>query len=386
MRKLFILVYATTVVAHLPLVLLLRPLLARLGVEGAAAWGLAGALLLALLLYWRLKFAVWDRPISTARRLLGEELYFVHWAATWFALPIAALAATGYLLGTGLDFAGLVTWRTGLLLYGPSYLVALVLAAWGVWVRRRWVRVVTFDVPLAGLAAAFDGYRIAQLSDLHVGSLCPPAWAERWVTLVNELDVDAVALTGDYLSSGVRFHRPTAAALGRLRARDGVFAVMGNHDYFDDGEPLMTLMGEAGIVLLRNEHVSLQRGDDRCCLAGLDDRYTRRTDVDAALDGWARDVPLIVLVHDPHAFGPLAKRGAALVLSGHTHWGQLAVPWAARRLNVASRHHRHCAGWYERQGAQLYVSPGLGTTGLPIRIGTWPEITVIRLRAADAGP
>ncbi len=315
------------------------------------------------------------------RRLLVEEPYFVHWCAALLALPLSLLVALGYGLWWHLDLEGLYRWETVQVLYGVSYLTCLALAGWGVLVRRKWVRITTIDVSVPGLAAAFDGYRIAQLSDLHVGSLCPPVWAEQWVSRVNPLDVDAVALTGDYLSSGVRFHEAVAAALGGLRARDGVFAVMGNHDYFGDGEPLMTLLRDRGIVLLRNEHVTLERGGDCFCLAGVDDRFTGRTDIAAALAGRRPDLPLIVLAHDPAAFADLAKRGAALVLCGHTHWGQLAVPGASRRLNYTRLSQAFCAGRYERQGAQLYVAPGLGTTGPPIRIGTWPESTVVRLRA-----
>ncbi|MBW2453002.1 MAG: metallophosphoesterase [Deltaproteobacteria bacterium] len=386
MRAFVALMYATTLVAHLPVALLVRPLLVWAGVTPSPAVLLVGALLLALPFGGRLRLAMWDRPVGPVRRLVVEELYFVHWCAAVMALPLFLLAALGYGLISQLDLDGLFSWATGQRLYGASYGVALALAAWGVLVRRRWLRVVTIDVPVAGLGTAFDGYRIAQLSDLHVGSLCPPTWAERWVRIVNELDVDAVALTGDYVSSGVTFHQAIAAALGRLQARDGVFAVMGNHDYFGDGEPLMTLLREGGVVLLRNEHVTVERNGDHFCLAGVDDRFTERTDIAAALAGRDPDLPLIVLVHDPTAFLPLADRGAALVLCGHTHWGQLAVPGASRRFNYARLSQPFCAGRYERRGAQLYVTPGLGTTGPPLRIGTWPEITVLRLRAGPQSP
>ncbi len=382
MRNILILLYAVTVAAHLPLALVFRRGSAMLGVSLPAAALVACALLLALPFHWRLQLALRDRPISAARRLLVEELYFVHWTATLLALPLAVLAALGYALAWRPTLGQLLSWPTAEALYSGCYLAGLALAIWGVCVRRRRVRVVTVEVPVAGLGAAFDGYRIAQLSDLHVGSLCPPAWAQRWVRQVNELQVDAVALTGDYGSSGTRFHQAIAAALGELQACDGVFAVMGNHDYYGDGEPLMTLVQDSGIRLLRNEHVTLERDGDRCCLAGIDDRYTRRTDIEAALCGRDLDQPLLVLAHDPQSFVELAERGAALVLCGHTHWGQLAVPWLARRFNYARLWQSYCAGSYRRGDSQLYVSPGLGTTGPPVRIGTWPEITVIRLRAS----
>jgi hypothetical protein len=246
------------------------------------------------------------------------------------------------------------------------------------------VRVTHADVPILGLDAAFDGFRIAQLSDLHVGSMCPYERALGWVEKANALDVDLVALTGDYVTSGVSFHHDIADALGQLKARMGVYAVMGNHDYFGDGEPLLTLLGERGIVVLRNEHVVLPRANAELCLAGVDDVYTRRIDIDAAMAGRNEALPLVVLAHDPKSFEELADRGAALVLSGHTHWGQLALPFAALRFNLARAIARYHAGWFRRGDARLFVSPGLGTTGPPVRLGTWPEISVFTLRRLEA--
>ena len=141
-------------------------------------------------------------------------------------------------------------------------LVSIAVAAFAVVVRRRWLRVRELDVAVPGLPPAFDGYRIAQLSDLHIGSYCPRGRAERWVRRANALAADAVALTGDYVTSGVAFHRTIASVLSGLHARDGVFAVMGNHDYFGDGEPLASLLREGGVRVLRNERATVERGKD----------------------------------------------------------------------------------------------------------------------------
>ena len=200
--------------------------------------------------------------------------------------------------------------------------------------------------------------------------------------LARDGEPDVVALTGDYVTSGVRFHEDIAAALGGLRATEGVFAVMGNHDYFGEGEPLMSLLRDRHIMLLRNEHRVIERDGARLCLAGVDDVYTRRIDVDAALRGRDEEIPLIVMAHDPCTFPALARRGAALVLSGHTHWGQVAVPFLARHLNYNALHVEHHAGRYRIDDSQLYVSAGLGTTGPPLRLGAAPEIVVIDLVAA----
>jgi predicted MPP superfamily phosphohydrolase len=252
-------------------------------------------------------------------------------------------------------------------------------------VRRRWVRVRTVDVPIAGLGVAFDGYRIAHLSDLHIGGLCPRARAERWCARVAALDVDLVALTGDYVTHGDAFHEDIAAVLSSMRARDGVIAVLGNHDYFGDIEALVTLLRARGVEVLRNQHRTLARGGSAITIAGVDDTWSRRADVEGAVAGRDEALPLLALAHDPQLFPALARRGAALVLSGHTHWGQLALPFFATRVNLSRLTYPYHAGVYREGAAVLYISPGLGTTGPPARLGAPPEITVLRLRRAERG-
>src|SRR4029079_12076061 len=130
-----------------------------------------------------------------------------------------------------------------------------------------------------------------------------------------------------------------------------------------------------------NARHTLSRGLE---IAGVDDTWTRRADVTEAMRGFDDARPLIALSHDPALFPDFARRGAALVLSGHTHWGQVGVPFAAQRYNLARRVFRFSAGLYRERGATLYVNPGLGTTGPPIRLGSAPEITVFTLRRSEA--
>ena len=389
MRRFWIALYTLTAIAHALFAFGLARALSRASVPLPALFAALLSLAAASLLRGRVARARMDAPLARWRLHLVEEPFYVHWCATVVSAPLFVLGAL------------VITARHLLLLHGPrgadgsitadlgdlaivTYLAALALSFYGVMVRRRWARVRTLEISVPGLGAAFEGYRIAQLSDLHIGGLGPRRHAERWVARANALDVDLVALTGDYVTSGTAFHHDIAAALTRLRARDGVVAVMGNHDYFGDGEPMMSLLRAGFVTVLRNEHRIITRGDDRLVIAGVDDTYTGRADIERALAGRDERLPLVALAHDPQLFRELARRGAALVLSGHTHWGQLALPFVAERVNLSRLSYRYHAGLYFSGASTLYVHPGLGTTGPPVRLGAPPEITVLRLHRAEA--
>jgi uncharacterized protein len=381
MRRFWILLFVVTAVAQVPFAVALDFTLRRAGVPGSAIVAAAAAACATFALRGRVRKARDDRRIPPLQLVLLEEPYYAHWGATILALPLFALALAVALAATILGLPAPPPGQLAVAVYGFS----LAVSCWGVFVRRRLVRVRTIEVPIAGLPAAFDGYRIVQLSDLHIGGLWPRSRAEGWVRRANRLDADLVALTGDYVTSGTAFHEDIAAVLSSFRARDGAFAVMGNHDYFGDGEPLVTLLRAGGVSVLRNERRTLSRGEATLTLAGVDDTWTKRANVARTMEGCDRGAPVIVLAHDPKLFPDLASRGASLVLSGHTHWGQIAVPFFPTRFNLSSLSYRYHAGVYTEGDATLYVHPGLGTTGPPIRLGAPPEITILRLRRVPHG-
>jgi hypothetical protein len=384
MGRFFIALYGLTALCHIPFAMAASFALRRAGVPGAPAIAIGAAAILVALLRGRIGRARFDRPMPAWRLLLVEEPYYVHWGATIASVPLTLVVLAGSLVAGSLEGGGV---RLAL---GPgasalaAYLASFALAAWGVFVRRRWVRVRTLDVAIPDLPPSFEGYRIAQLSDLHIGSLCPRERGDKWVRRVNDLDVDLVALTGDYVTNGSAFHKDIAAVITALRGKDGVVAVMGNHDYFGDGEPLIRLLRGGGVTVLRNEWKTIERGGGRVTLAGVDDTWTRRADVTRSLKGRDPTLPVIALAHDPALFPRLAREGASLVLSGHTHWGQIAAPFLATRLNISRLSFRYHAGIYREGGSTLYIHPGLGTTGPPIRVGSPPEITILRLRREAA--
>jgi predicted MPP superfamily phosphohydrolase len=370
---------AITAAIHIPVALAVTELAHRLGWPRPWLIGLVWALAGLLLFVGRARAAMPDRRRHEALVRLVDIPYFIHWcAAVWTFIPSVVATVLAPLLD--LAFGRAVHVPMGA--YMASYLSGLVVCGYGVLVRRRWFRVVERQVRVAGLDPRFDGFRVAHLSDLHVGTLTPKRWADRWVRAANARAPDLAVVTGDLVTSGAEYNADVAEAIGSLRAVHGVVVSMGNHDYFADGEPLQAALRECGVRVLRNEGFPIEREGGRLWIAAIDDTWTRRDDLSRALAGRPEDVATVLLAHDPERFDKAAEAGADLVLSGHTHGGQIAVPFVYRRLSLAHIAHRYCVGIYKRGRSTLYVHPGLGTTGPPMRLGVPPEVTILVLRCA----
>jgi predicted MPP superfamily phosphohydrolase len=348
--------------AQLPAFVVLRALTGH--------WWLALLVPIALSLpYLPLLEQPWHPPApGPAHRtfLLG---FFSWWAAClsgWLLLPLVLLAG---------KLAGL-SWHTSLLAGSALSLAAGVRA---VWHQPRVVRM-TLDIP--GLPAAFDNYQVVHLSDVHCGPWTRPPQVRRWVERINAMSPDLVAVTGDLITTGSEYVSAVSQALGGLRARDGVFACMGNHDYFTDGEAFARSLDRAGLQVLRNRGQSIERDGERLYVAGADDTWTHRADLPAALHARPPEVATLLLAHDPMLFPEAAAAGVELMLSGHTHGGQFAVPGFHRRLNLARFASLFTVGIYRAGRSILHVSRGAGTTGPPIRLGAPAEISLLTLRAA----
>ncbi len=373
-----------TAVLHVPVALGVFELARRL--SWPVPW-LVGSLWGALgvsLFVGRARAGMPDRRRHELLVRLVDIPYFVHWCAAVFTL-VPAVVAT--LLVPVLDIARGAPVHAPMGAYMWSYLSGLVVCGYGVLVRRRWFRVVERPVPVPGLDPRLDGLRIAHLSDLHIGTLTPKSWGLAWSRAACGRAPDLAVVTGDLVTSGTEYHADIAEVVAALRAKKGVFVSMGDHDYFGEGEPLVSMLRERGVRVLRNEGVVIEHDGARLWLAAIDDTWTRRDDLPRALEGRPRDAATVLLAHDPSRFDAAADAGVDLVLSGHTHGGQIAMPFASRLLSLASFAHPYNVGVYRRGRATLYVHPGLGTTGPPMRLGVAPEVTILVLRSkslADA--
>ena len=324
----------------------------------------------------RARAGMYDRRKHPLYVKLVDIPYFIHWCGCVFTLVPCALFAVVYPIVQLLRGADPTPPPA---FFGWTYVLGVLVGGYGILVRRRVFKIREITVKIPGLPKAFDGYRVAHLSDLHIGATTPREWGHRWARASNGRAPDVTVVTGDLVTSGTEFYDDIADVLGALAAKDGVFVSMGNHDYFGDGEPLIEKIRAKGPSVLRNEGVFLKRGDEKLYLCAIDDTWTKRDDMDAALAARLPGVPTVLLAHDPERFRVAAKKNVELTLSGHTHGGQIAVPFLSTRLSLSHLTHSFHQGIYTKGRSTLYVHPGLGTTGPPMRLGVAPAVVILTL-------
>jgi predicted MPP superfamily phosphohydrolase len=306
-------------------------------------------------------------------------------------LPFAAVAAVlGMLIG----------WPYGHALLIGGALTAAVVATGGLVLlagyfgsRRLVIREVEARVP--GLPGAFDGVRIAQISDLHVGPQTSRPFLDRVAETVRRAAPDIIAVTGDVVDDRSEDVPWYAAAFASLGAPLGVYVIPGNHDIYAGWDAVAHGLRESTeATILVNDSRVVERRGARLAIVGTGDPAAggRRTiaspndstaapDVERALAQVPLATTVVAFAHNPALWPGLAERGVALTLSGHTHWGQFALP----RLgwSLASPFVEHAMGGHRAGDALLYINPGTGYWGIPFRLGAFPEITVVTLRAAE---
>ncbi|HLA12315.1 MAG TPA: metallophosphoesterase [Pyrinomonadaceae bacterium] len=239
------------------------------------------------------------------------------------------------------------------------------------------------DVFIKDLPAAFQGFRITQLTDVHHSRLVGLDQIERVVSLAQSTRPDLIALTGDYTTTYRRYIEPCAEILGRLNAPEGVWAVLGNHDHYTDPELTTRALERHHIKVLNNKNTILIKRSETLQLAGIDDYSWAGTDWTRALHGLNRRTPTVLLSHQPNVLDLEEAQNVSLMLSGHTHGGQINIPLIGAPARFVTEELKYPRGLFRRGSAQLYVSTGTGVIGLPIRFGVRPEIAVLRLIRAQ---
>ncbi|HET9066654.1 MAG TPA: metallophosphoesterase [Gemmatimonadales bacterium] len=343
-------------------------------------WTLVAFLLLALAPLAPLLRALIGRryPSAMIRVLIFRPFWYL-----LLMMPLVSLAGiVGAAAGWPFGAAGAVgRWTTT-----ATAIVLLTLGIVGYFGSRR-LRIKPLDLAFPGLPDGFDGFRIVQLSDLHVGPQTSRRFLARVAHAVEQLDGDLIAITGDQVDD---FHEDVALfvnAFGHLRAPLGVFAIAGNHDVYAGWELVRYGMESAGMRVLVNTAVPLTRNGSTIWLAGTGDPAASGAgplpiqgpapDIGATLSRVPDRAFIIALAHNPALWPLLVERDVQLTLSGHTHYGQFAIP----RLgwSIASPFLRLAMGLHRESASTLYINPGTNHWGLPFRIGTPPEITVITL-------
>jgi len=240
------------------------------------------------------------------------------------------------------------------------------------------------QIRISRLPREFDGFRIVQISDTHHSPFLGSDGIASACARANALDPDITVLTGDYISHSTDYINGCARALGTLRAKQGVFAVLGNHDHWTNAEMMAAALERQGIRVLENENLPIEVEGKHIWLAGIDDLMVGRADLPRALVGTSPSDVKILLSHNPAIIRDAWRAGIDLVLSGHTHGGQ--INWrllvgrdqsGGRWLRRRSR--RFIRGHATLGDTQLYVNRGLGTVVVPLRYGCPPEITLLEL-------
>ncbi|HEX3528022.1 MAG TPA: metallophosphoesterase [Thermoanaerobaculia bacterium] len=305
----------------------------------------------------------------------------------WYAqlfMPLLALSGLlGILAGLPFGAGGMAgRWALG----GAAVLLGALGVAGYAGARRLVVR--RLDAGVEDLPPGLEGMRIVQVSDLHVGPHTSRRHLARVAAAVRDARPDLIAITGDQVDDYARDVEPFAAAFHGLAAPLGVFAIAGNHDVYAGWPAVHRGLEAMGITVLVNRAVEVERNGARFWVAGTGDPAGRRgtpaAPVAPDIERTLADVPsgafTLALAHNPALWPALAERGVELTLSGHTHYGQIAIP----RLgwSLASPFVEHAMGGHQIDGSQLYINPGTNYWAIPFRIGTPPEVTVLTLRRA----
>lgn len=276
--------------------------------------------------------------------------------------------------------------RRRLLLHGltTASLAMLAGTAYTTLVEPAWIDIAHVTLTLPRLSPAFCGYRIAQVSDIHLGDWMNVERLGDVIRAVNSQTPDVIAITGDFVTRRAeRQASDLASGLRQLRARDGVAAVLGNHDYWSNPQTIRDLLPRSGVRELPNRVWTIQRGDAQLHIAGVDDIWEERDRLDLTLDALPRDGAAILLAHEPDFAETSAASGRFdLQISGHSHGGQIIAP-VLGPLHVPYLGRKYPIGRYQVGEMIQYTNRGVGMIRPYVRLNCRPEITIFHLHAQN---
>ena len=250
------------------------------------------------------------------------------------------------------------------------------------WLEPKWAELNTIDVVIDGLPAPFEGFTIAHLTDVHRHEPIGLPYIRRCLNLAAGANPDVVAFTGDFVSQTADYMPGLAAEIRTLAERFATYAVLGNHDYWAGADRVRDSLEEVGVRVLVNEAIAVERDSASLSLVGLDDLWEGKPDLDRALARVPSESIKVVLEHNPDLIDDFAERGIELALCGHTHGGQVALPFVGPLIVPSKFGTKYAKGLFRMGKTQMYVNKGIGAIRPAVRFLTRPEVAVVRLMAS----
>jgi predicted MPP superfamily phosphohydrolase len=359
-------------------------------------WAVCLAVLAAYLASYEYNLGVWRNPVTPVRLTLRDALLaapFLWWIASSL---VAFMVALLFAVPRGIDGGA----RRLRAIQSPprrqflertaamATAAPFVAGAYGLLYGRLNLQVTRPVILLPRLPRAFEGFRICQLSDIHIGPFMPAAEIRKYVSIANAQKPDLIVLTGDFVTFDPHTEQAVVDALSGLRAPFGVWGSLGNHDAWAAVEDSITeLFRQTGVRILRGASVPIAAHGESFNLIGVDFQSSRRFGPSPPVKHLLKDIEgmvdlnrvNILLSHNPDTFDRAAELGIDLSLAGHTHGGQAALEFISPEIAPSRLVTPYVAGWFHQPGGQLYVNRGIGTIFIPIRIGAPPEITIYSL-------
>ncbi len=256
-------------------------------------------------------------------------------------------------------------------------------AGYSALVEPWWIETNCHDIPIPSLPHALEGLKIVQLSDLHHGAVVSASFIEECAHHAAALKPDLVCITGDFVTREAFYAEPCCRALAALHPPLGVYAVLGNHDYWAGGAAVSAAIRKCGINILVNEVVAVKTRGERLLLAGLDDLWAGYPRIDKVAEALAPGMPSVLMMHNPDLIEQFGSLAVGFVMAGHMHGGQVRLPLVGALVVPSRIGRKYVAGFYNVKSNLMYVSKGIGLISPPVRFLTRPEIVCYTLKSAE---